>query len=88
MAITACARCQNQSFELQEAKIRSINHHILFVQCTSCGTPAGVVENQMLTLLQEQDARLKNLEQHIGSIASAVSHIGRIVGALANQHTV
>jgi hypothetical protein len=88
MAIAACARCQNQSFELQEAKISGARHRIMFVQCTACGAPAGLVDGHAATLLQEQEARIKDLQQQIATIEGSVSHIRHIVGALANQRAI
>jgi endonuclease/exonuclease/phosphatase (EEP) superfamily protein YafD len=88
MAISACARCQNQSFELQEATVSGANRKLVFVQCAGCGAPVGVVESHALLRYQEQDARMKNLEHQLASIAGSLSHIGRIVGALANQRTI
>ncbi len=88
MAISTCAHCQNQTFELQDAKISGPHFQVLLVQCASCGTPVGVMESRSFPLLQEQDARLKHLEQQVSSIAASVGHIGRIVGSMANQSTI
>jgi MinD superfamily P-loop ATPase len=88
MANSACARCQNQSFELQEAIVSGANRKLVFVQCAGCGAPVGVVESHALSHQQEQDARMKNLEHQLASISGSLSHIGRIVAALANQRTL
>lgn len=88
MAIAACARCQNQSFELQEAEISGARHRMMFVQCAACGAPTGLVDSHTATLLQEQDARIKELQQQIAAIEGSVSHIRHIVGALANQRAI
>jgi uncharacterized protein (DUF2126 family) len=88
MAVATCAHCQNQSFEIQEVKIDGANRQLLFVQCTGCGAPVDVVDNRAVLRRHEQDARIKNLEQQLTAIASAVSHIGRMVAALANQRTI
>ena len=88
MAVATCAHCQNQSFELQEVKIDGASQQLVFVQCTRCGMPIDVFDNHALLHRHEQDARIKNLEQQLAAIASAVSHIGRIVGALANQRAI
>jgi hypothetical protein len=88
MAVSTCAHCQNQSFEIQEVQINGASQRLLFVQCTDCGAPVDVVDNNALQHRHEQDLRIKNLEQQLAAIASGVSHIGRIVAALANQRTV
>jgi len=88
MAVSTCAHCQNQSFEIQEAAIDGASHALLFVQCTDCGAPIDVVDNSALLHRHEQDLRIKNLEQQLAAIASSVSHIGRMVAALTNQRTI
>lgn len=88
MAVSTCAHCQNQSFEIQEVKINGAKQQLLFVQCTGCGAPVDVVDGRALQRHQEQDARIKNLEQQMAAVATGVAHIGRIVGALANQRVI
>jgi hypothetical protein len=88
MAISTCAHCQNQTFELQEAKIAGPHYQVLLVQCANCGTPVGAVGNRPFAFPQEEEARLKHLEQQVSTIASSIAHIGRMVGALANQQTI
>jgi hypothetical protein len=88
MAISACAHCQNQSFELQEAKVSGARHRVMFVQCTHCGTPAGLVESHAATLLQEQDLRIKGLQKQVSTLEASVAHIRHLVGALANQRAI
>ena len=88
MANSACARCQNQSFELQEAKVSGARHRLLFVQCTACGTPAGMVETHAAALLQEQDLRIKALQEQIAALEGSVTHIRHIVGSMANQRAI
>lgn len=39
-------------------------------------------------LLLEQDTRIKTIEHQLTSITTQLSHIGRIVTGLANQHTL
>lgn len=88
MAVSTCAHCQNQSFEIQEVSISGGNHRLVFVQCTRCGAPVDVFDNHAVLRHHEQDARIRNLEQQLATIASGVAHIGRIVGALANQRAI
>jgi hypothetical protein len=88
MSVATCARCQNQSFELREAQIDGTSQQLVFVQCTSCGAPVDVVDNHALLARHEQDMRIKGMEQQLAGIAAALAHIGRIVGALANQRAI
>lgn len=88
MAVSACAHCQNQSFEVQRVEINGASRQLLFVQCTSCGAPVDVIDGHAVLRRQEQDARIRSLEQQLAAIASGVAHIGRIVGAMANQRAI
>jgi protein-arginine kinase activator protein McsA len=89
VAISTCPHCQNNSFELHEGEISGAKYRLLFVQCTKCGAPFGTRESyDYRALLQEQEARIKNIEHQILSVLSHLSHIGRIVAALANQRTI
>ena len=88
MATAACARCQNQSFELQEAKVGDSQHKLMFVQCAACGAPAGVLDGHVTALLQEQDLRLKTLQQQISALEGSVTHIRHVINALANQRAI
>jgi hypothetical protein len=88
MATSICPHCQSQSFELQEGSIGGVEHKLFFVQCAKCGAPLAAIDRYAFTLIQEQDARLKHLEQQIANISVGVGHINRIVGAIANQRTI
>lgn len=88
MAISACARCQNQSFELQEVKISGAKPSAMFVQCAACGAPVGLVDSHAAALLQEQDLRIKGLQKQVAALEASVAHIRHIVGAPTNQRAV
>ena len=88
MAASACARCQNTSFELQEAKVAGSRHKLMFLQCAACGAPAGLVDGQVASVLQEQDQRLKGLQRQLEALESSVTHIKHIVGSMANQRAI
>ena len=85
MAVSACAHCQNQSFELQEPKVNGGQHRLIFVQCAACGAPAGVMEGQAAAALQEQALRLRDIEHQMTALADSVTHIRHIVAAMAKQ---
>lgn len=88
MAVATCAHCQNQSFEIQEVNIDGASQQLVFVQCTACGAPIDVFDNHALLRRHEQDVRIKKLEEQLAAVAGAISHIGRMVAALANQRTI
>ncbi len=88
MAVSVCPHCQTGNFELQAGPITGIHHKLLFVQCANCGAPIGAVEAPSAIRNKDQDARLHAIENQLSSLSHAVGHIGRIVGELAQQHTV
>ena len=49
MATSTCAKCGNDSFEVKEAKIKGTTFKHYFVQCSSCGAPIGILENDNAT---------------------------------------
>jgi hypothetical protein len=88
MATSTCPHCHNDSFELGEGNVGGVGHKLFLVQCTGCGAPVAAFDTYAFTLLQEQEARIKHLEQQIATISSSVGHIHRVVAAMANQRTI
>jgi len=88
VANTTCPHCQNTSFELREGDVGG-KQRVFLVQCAKCGAPFAMRDHyDHGALLLEQDARIKNIEHQIQAMATHIAHIGRIVGSLANQHTI
>ena len=65
MAIPTCSQCEETKFELvlgQDAK-----HTFSFVQCASCGTVVGVLEERTST-----DAMLRRIAEKVGADLTGV----------------
>jgi uncharacterized Zn finger protein len=61
MPESTCSKCGNQSFELIDLRSTDTKTTIQAVQCESCGTIVGVVED-LSANLTEIERRLKSLE--------------------------
>jgi hypothetical protein len=88
MAKSACVRCQNQTFELQEPAVGGSQHKLMFVQCAACGAPAGVVDSYATAVLQQQDLRLHAMQQQLATLEGNVAHIRHVIAALARQRAI
>jgi len=89
VANPTCPHCNNNAFELHEAGVAGSKRRVLMLQCAKCGTPFGTRDVfDYGALLLEQDTRIKAIEHQMALIATQLSHIGRIVTGLANQHTI
>ena len=67
MARSTCAKCGNGTFELKEQAPRSSTYELLFVQCTSCGAPVGVIEGRTISdMMIRQNRALEAIAQHVG----------------------
>jgi uncharacterized Zn finger protein len=62
MAISACPKCGNHTFEMKLAEPHNSNYKINLVQCMSCGTVVGVTDYYNL------GAELKSIKKHLGII--------------------
>ncbi len=73
MAFTKCIKCGGQYFEVAEHEPRGSNFKNIFVQCSSCGTPVGVMDYYNIgNLIKEQEGKLDEL-------ASKVEHLEGIL---------
>jgi hypothetical protein len=85
MANSQCPRCKNTSFEIIHNSAGGLPYQLCFVQCSSCGTPYGVVETQNIgTVLHEQDkivddilSRLKHIETVVSGSAEILTRLKR-----------
>ena len=74
-ATTKCGKCENRTFKVQELSLRGeLDSKMISVQCTSCKTPIGVFENNN-ALLQQQKARIFQVERRLSSIEDKLSEI-------------
>ncbi len=89
MSISTCPHCQNTAFEVSDAEVAGSKQRLTIVRCAKCGAPFGAREaHEYWSLLQEQDARIKNIEHQLTTISTHIAHISRVVGSLVSQHTI
>ena len=62
MALTKCIKCGGHYFEVVEHEPRGSNFKNIFVQCSSCGTPVGVMDYYNIgSLMKKQEDKLDEL---------------------------
>jgi ribosomal protein L37E len=49
MAVSTCIKCGGQSFELVPFTPIGESHKLTTVQCSSCGTPIGILDPRFRT---------------------------------------
>ena len=82
MALSACVKCGGHSFGLQEKEPTNSSVKWYFVQCSSCGTPVGVVDYYPnATLLK----RIEAVEKGLKSLGAAVAALDRNIRVLAQR---
>jgi len=67
MAISKCGHCNGTSFELKEHTPAGSQYSIYFVQCATCGSVVGTMDNRSVPVLMD----LQN--EAIKKIASALN---------------
>jgi methyl-accepting chemotaxis protein len=73
---TRCGKCGKSAFRVQELSLKGdLEYQITAVQCTSCKTPIGLVDDNNNALLQQQQARISRVEQRLSSIEDKLSDI-------------
>lgn len=75
-ATTKCGKCEKSTFRLQELSLKGeeLDYKIISVQCTSCKTPIGVIDDND-ALLEQQQARISRVERRLSSIEDKLSEI-------------
>jgi hypothetical protein len=76
MALSKCSKCSGMSFELKETEPRGAHYKQVFVQCSSCGTPVGVVP------YYDPGALSKDSQKAIGELTKDVKELHRDVRQL------
>jgi len=76
MAMSKCAKCSGTFFEVREAEPRGAHYKQIFVQCSSCGTPIGVVP------YYDPGALSKDNQKAIGELTKDVKALRRDVSNL------
>ena len=61
MAISTCSQCDEKQFELVLQQPRDAKYAFNFVQCASCGTVVGVLEDRRI------EAMLQRIAEKVGA---------------------
>lgn len=80
MAYSKCGKCNGMYFETVEKEPTNSAYKVIFVQCSSCGTPVGVTgyynEGQLLKNQEQKtaelDSKLNQIQSYVQQIANAI----------------
>jgi hypothetical protein len=79
---SACVKCGGMSFKLEQKEPLGSSVKWYFVQCSSCGTPVGVVDfYPNATIVRKMEA----LEKALESLEGDVANIDHMIRQLANR---
>lgn len=85
MALSKCPKCNNGFFELKSVEARGARYKQNFIQCSSCGTPVGVLGYYDAgSLVKEQAAEIKKLHNEIAAIQSSLHTINENLRRMAH----
>ena len=89
MARSTCPKCSNHSFELSELSPSGSKFKMYFIQCSSCGAPAGVaeyyntgakieeVEKKLGDKIQSLESSLYTINQNLALIMRTLQNISK-----------
>lgn len=72
MAISTCVKCSGHSFELALFTPLSDSKKLTMVQCSQCGTPAGVLDPAMGPQIEALKNRVAAIDERLSRIAKAL----------------
>ncbi|GAB00760.1 hypothetical protein HWI77_11680 [Acinetobacter venetianus] len=84
MARSKCGSCGSSAFELvQQDRIKNSSFKLIFVQCSSCGVPVGVMDYHNIgNKLDGLEKRIKKIESTIGNVDYNVVAVAGLVKKL------
>ena len=69
MAESICSNCRFNSFEIVKSKLRDSEREVFFVQCVSCGTVVGIVnDDNSERLVSELEEKFLKMEEMITTL--------------------
>ncbi|MDP2720834.1 MAG: hypothetical protein Q8O75_02740, partial [bacterium] len=78
--MSKCAKCNSTSFKIQEKEPTGSRFKLLFVQCSMCGVPIGVVEyHNTGSLIQNLEKKINQLESSISDVQHNIHAITRLL---------
>ncbi len=78
--VSTCAKCNGNLFQVVEQEPAGSNFKLMFVQCSACGTPVGVLDYFNIgSLLDDQKKQLKALDSRVSNIEYTLDQIVRLL---------
>ena len=79
-----CPHCQGASFETVVQEPNKSKYKVIFVQCSGCNAPVGVLDFMNIgALIEDQDAAIAGLDSRLRRIEQALDSLARAVSRLA-----
>ena len=72
MAVSTCIKCNGHSFELALFTPIGENKKLTIVQCSSCGTPIGVMDRGAEAQLEALKNQVTAIDERLNRIAKAL----------------
>lgn len=72
--MSTCAKCGNHIFRLEEVSPSGSRFKFYFIQCSTCGAPAGVVDyDHTGTMIDGLERRVNDLSSQIENLEHNIS---------------
>ena len=72
MAVSTCAKCNGHSFELALSTPIGESKKLTIVQCSSCGTPVGVIDPATGSQIEALKHQIAAIDERLNRIAKAL----------------
>lgn len=73
MAVSTCLKCAGHSFEVALLTPMGESHKLTIVQCSSCGTPIGVMDPASGPVLDALKHQIAAIDNRLTRIAKALT---------------
>ena len=73
MAVSTCIKCGAHAFELALFTPIGESQKISIVQCSSCGTPIGVLNPDARPLIEVLNGQIAAIDERLARIAKALT---------------
>lgn len=81
-----CVACGNTTFELKEVSPSGSRYKLLFVQCTSCGVPVGVLDYFNIgAKIEGLEAKIEEISLRLSRVDATSQNIDNNLARLANM---
>ena len=72
MAVSTCTKCSGHSFELALFTPIGESRKLMIVQCSSCGTPVGVIDPATGPQIEALKHQIAAIDERLNRIATAL----------------